>query len=172
MKLLRSLLVPAFAGAALFAPAVHAGLFEDEEARKAILDLRQRVEQQRQGAAGDTQRLTEENAQMRRSVLELQRQLVAAQLRCTSLELKMADLEKRLETTSALEPAEIRPATPAEMAYCGINLTKRSQALRLHRQGNAPETIARNLGVAKGEVNLMLKLHKIIVDTANEGKKV
>jgi tol-pal system protein YbgF len=75
MKLLRSLLVPAFAGAALFAPAVHAGLFEDEEARKAILDLRQRVEQQRQGAAGDTQRLTEENAQMRRSVLELQRQL-------------------------------------------------------------------------------------------------
>lgn len=75
MKTLRTLLAPAIAGAVLLAAPAHAGLFEDEEARKAILDLRQRVEQQRQGTATDTQRLIEENAQLRRSMLELQRQL-------------------------------------------------------------------------------------------------
>ena len=47
-----------------------AALFEDDEARRAILDLRQRVETMRE-------RSTEENAQLRRSMLELQNQLEA-----------------------------------------------------------------------------------------------
>ncbi len=46
----------------------HAALFEDDEARRAILDLRQRVEQMRTQNA-------DENAQLRRSVLELQNQI-------------------------------------------------------------------------------------------------
>ena len=49
-----------------------AALFEDDEARRAILDLRQRVEAMRQQAE---QRQGEENAQMRRSLLELQTQI-------------------------------------------------------------------------------------------------
>lgn len=51
-----------------------AALFEDDEARRAILDLRQRVEQMRQQYE---QRLVEDNAQLRRSVLELQSQIEA-----------------------------------------------------------------------------------------------
>ena len=47
-------------------------LFEDDEARRAILDLRQRVEAMRQQAE---QRQNEENAQLRRSLLELQTQI-------------------------------------------------------------------------------------------------
>lgn len=47
-----------------------AALFEDDEARRAILELRQRVETMRE-------RSTEENAQLRRSMLELQNQLEA-----------------------------------------------------------------------------------------------
>jgi tol-pal system protein YbgF len=47
-----------------------AALFEDDEARRAILDLRTRVETMRE-------RSTEENAQLRRSMLELQNQLEA-----------------------------------------------------------------------------------------------
>ncbi len=47
-----------------------AALFEDDEARRAILDLRQRVETMRE-------RSTEENAQLRRSMLELQNQIEA-----------------------------------------------------------------------------------------------
>ncbi|MEY4295901.1 MAG: hypothetical protein RLY82_1589 [Pseudomonadota bacterium] len=71
----------------------HAGLFDDEEARKAILDLRQKVEandqarvkeiqalqavqaQQNQVGQGVQQGLQEENAQLKRSMLALQNQL-------------------------------------------------------------------------------------------------
>lgn len=68
----------------------HAGLFDDEEARKAILDLRQRVEAGRQASESALQRLadtqresqneqlrrsTEESAQLRRALLDLQNQI-------------------------------------------------------------------------------------------------
>jgi tol-pal system protein YbgF len=49
----------------------HAGLFEDDEARKAILDLRQRVEQSNTVIKS----LGDENAQLRRSLLDLQGQI-------------------------------------------------------------------------------------------------
>ncbi len=60
-----------------------AGLFDDEEARKAILDLRQRVEALRQESdqklaeqtRRSVERSTEETSQMRRSLLELQGQI-------------------------------------------------------------------------------------------------
>jgi tol-pal system protein YbgF len=48
--------------------AAQAALFEDDEARRAILDLRQRLEQ-------TNKNLTEENAQLRRSLLDLQSQI-------------------------------------------------------------------------------------------------
>jgi tol-pal system protein YbgF len=49
-----------------------AALFEDDEARRAILDLRQRVETMRQQAE---QRQSDESAQLRRSMLDLQNQI-------------------------------------------------------------------------------------------------
>jgi tol-pal system protein YbgF len=65
-----------------------AGLFDDEEARRAILDLRQRVEALKQDKtdksdksetdrklAEEVQRSSEESAQLRRSILDLQNQL-------------------------------------------------------------------------------------------------
>ncbi len=55
------------------------GLFDDEEARKAILDLRQRAEAIRleadQKLVEQGRRTAEENAQVRRSLLELQGQI-------------------------------------------------------------------------------------------------
>ena len=49
----------------------HAALFEDDEARRAILDLRQRVEQSNTAIKS----LGDENAQLRRSLLDLQGQI-------------------------------------------------------------------------------------------------
>ena len=49
-----------------------AALFEDDEARRAILDLRQRVEAMR---LQSEQRQNDENAQLRRSLLDLQNQI-------------------------------------------------------------------------------------------------
>ncbi len=87
--------------------AAHAGLFDDEEARKAILELRQRVEAGRQASDAGLQRLqamieaqreaqrdtqsqqlqlsTEENAQLRRSLVELQNQIETLRSEITRL---------------------------------------------------------------------------------------
>ncbi|CAA2105468.1 tol-pal system protein YbgF [Variovorax paradoxus] len=70
----RAVLRGAALAAALLCASVgsQAALFEDDEARKAILDLRQRVEAMRQQT---DQRLTDENGQLRRSLLDLQNQI-------------------------------------------------------------------------------------------------
>ena len=60
---------PALAAAlACLSLGAHAALFEDDEARRAILDLRQRVETMRQQSE---QRASDESAQLRRSLLEI-----------------------------------------------------------------------------------------------------
>lgn len=50
----------------------HAGLFDDEEARKAILDLRQKVDAVDQTKSKDIQSLRDENTQLKRSLMDLQ----------------------------------------------------------------------------------------------------
>lgn len=78
--LARALSAALLAAAALAPLAGQAALFEDDEARRAILDLRQRVEAQRVAAERqfeDLRRTTEENGQLRRSLLELQTQIEA-----------------------------------------------------------------------------------------------
>lgn len=61
----------------------HAGLFDDEEARRAILELRQRIETLRQDtehkSADNARRSAEDLVQLRRSLLELQNQIETAQ---------------------------------------------------------------------------------------------
>lgn len=57
------------------AAVAQAALFEDDEARRAILDLRQRVEAMRTQGEASTQRLADENGQLRRSLVELQQQI-------------------------------------------------------------------------------------------------
>jgi hypothetical protein len=53
------------------------------------------------------------------------------------------------------------PAPPQS----GLNLTKRNQVLRMHRQGEAPRQIAGALGLPLNEVELLLKVHQIILET-------
>lgn len=72
--------------AGLWVGGAHAALFEDDEARKAILELRQKVEASRLVSDGQMQRMleaqnemlrksAEDNAQMRRALLDLQNQI-------------------------------------------------------------------------------------------------
>ncbi len=66
-------------GTSLFAPAASAGLFDDDEARRAILDLRQRIdqsaEQSRARQAESAAQLGAQLEQLRRSLLDLNNQL-------------------------------------------------------------------------------------------------
>lgn len=61
--------------ACLLALNANAALFDDDEARKAILDLRQKVEASQQRSSDDLRRVSDENAQLRRSVLDLSSQI-------------------------------------------------------------------------------------------------
>ena len=63
------------AAVCLFAFSAQAALFDDDEARRAILDLRQKVDASQQRSAEDIRRATEDNSQLRRSVLDLSNQI-------------------------------------------------------------------------------------------------
>ena len=71
----------ALAPAAMLAASLssaHAAIFEDGEARRAILEMRQRVDGlqlSQQRSAEEVRKLVEENAQLRRSLLDLQTQI-------------------------------------------------------------------------------------------------
>ena len=62
-------------GAALAAPAARAGLFDDDEARRAILDIRQRIEQNAERQRTGQQQLTDQIEQLKRGLLDLNNQL-------------------------------------------------------------------------------------------------
>lgn len=68
-----------FSLSSLFAVPARAGLFDDDEARRAILDLRQRIEAASATAERRTneesEKLRAENAQLRRGLLDLQNQI-------------------------------------------------------------------------------------------------
>lgn len=97
----RCALAAACAAASLVSVTAHAALFEDDEARRAILDLRQRIEQQRQSTTDQLQRANDDNANLRRSLLDLQNQIESlrqelARLRGQDEQLArdLADLQK------------------------------------------------------------------------------
>ena len=63
-----------------FVPAAQAALFEDDEARRAILELRQRMDalqQSSQRTGEDLRRTGDDGSQVRRSLLDLQTQIDA-----------------------------------------------------------------------------------------------
>ena len=82
-KMTRSLAV--FLLSALMVGSLHAALFEDDEARKAILDLRQRVETLRADTEKANQSVTQDSAGLGKSLLDLQRQLELMQADVASL---------------------------------------------------------------------------------------
>ncbi len=80
----------------------HAGIFEDDEARRAILDLRQKADASQQRFAEDIKKAGDDNAQLRRSVLDLANQIETlradlARLRGQDEQLarEVADMQRR-----------------------------------------------------------------------------
>jgi hypothetical protein len=61
------------------------------------------------------------------------------------------DLAQHAGSSPSLEPRR------------GLNLSRRSQALRMHRRGESAEQIASALGVSRQEIQLLLKVHQILV---------
>ena len=96
MKMLRvgfALLVCAFTWNA------HAALFEDDEARRAILDLRQKFDISQQRMAEDGQKANDDNAQLRRSLLDLSNQIEVLRSEMASLRGQNEQLSKSVADT-------------------------------------------------------------------------
>jgi len=109
---------------------VSAGLFDDEEARRAILDLRQRIETLRtesdQKMADEARRNAEDAAQLRRSLVEQQNQLEAsradtAKLRgqVEQLTRDLADVQRKQKDAAQNVDDRLRKFEPSKVSVDG-----------------------------------------------------
>ncbi len=81
----------------------------------------------------------------------------------------MLDFTLRLDAMNTrLHEAEERAGAPAAAtpARRSVNLSKRSQVIRLARRGEPPETIAATLSLPRREVELLLKVHQTAAASA------
>ena len=109
--------------------AASAALFEDDEARRAILELRQRVEAQRlagERQADDLRRAAEDNSQLRRSLLELQSQIEGLRgeiARMTGqneqLVRDVADIQRRQKDIAQGVDERLRKVEPSKVSVDG-----------------------------------------------------
>ncbi|HSW19721.1 MAG TPA: tol-pal system protein YbgF [Ramlibacter sp.] len=141
---------------ALAAPAARAALFEDDEARRAILELRQRVDQQRvqgeQRQAEELRRVTDESATLRRSMLDLQGQIEAlraeiARMRGADEQLArdIAELQRRQRDVTQGMEERLRRFEPVKVTVDGQEFaadpTEQREfeaALAVFRRGDFP----------------------------------
>lgn len=72
---------------------------------------------------------------------------------------RFEELEKKHQELAGQVQVFALPAQPKAL----INLTRRSQALQLHRQGEPPEQIAAALGLPRNEVDLLLKVNALVL---------
>ncbi len=76
-----------------------------------------------------------------------------------AVRVSLANLSQRLEETER-QTGLLAPPPPTRS---GFNLSKRSQAIRMSRRGETPSQIAAALELPLGEVDLLLKVHRIVV---------
>ena len=116
----------AAAAACLLAFNVQAALFEDDEARRAILDLRQKVDASQQRTADDLRRANDDNAQLRRSLLELSNQIEALRNEMASmrgqnerLARDVADIQRNQKDITQGVDERLRKFEPTKIAVDG-----------------------------------------------------
>jgi tol-pal system protein YbgF len=136
----------------LAAVSASAGLFDDEEARRAILDLRQRVDAVRLATEQGASRASEDGASLRRSLLDLQNQIETlraemAKLRGLNEQLArdVADVQRQQKDISQGVNERLRQFEPAKVAIDGREFMaepaeKRDfeAALAVFRKGDFP----------------------------------
>lgn len=126
--------------AATCAVSAQAGLFDDEEARRAILDLRQRIEAVRQEGErrkAETDRLNEDNALMRRSLLDLQAQIDGlkteqAKLQGANEQLArdLSESQRRLKDATQVVDERLRRFEPIKVTVDGVEFMAEPQEKR------------------------------------------
>jgi len=74
------------------------------------------------------------------------------------------------ELTERLRDAEERAGIPigAPSVKASLNLNKRTQVLRMSRRGERSENIAASLSLPRREVELLLKIHSLVLNSSVE----
>lgn len=123
-RIFRSFLSVAVLG--LMAMSANAALFDDDEARKAILDLRQKVDAQQLRNVEELKKTNEDNAQLRRSILELSNQIETlradiARLRGQDEQMarEVAELQRRQKDISQGVDERMRKFEPSKISVDG-----------------------------------------------------
>jgi hypothetical protein len=79
---------------------------------------------------------------------------------------KVEELRSALEAAAEVMKSAAAPAVaavvPGPLAVQGLDLTNRTKALRMARRGEAVGSIAGSLGVAQEEIELLLKLERLL----------
>lgn len=90
-----------------------------------------------------------------------------AAVREEASEAAMADLRRTIESLEArMEEVRLQAAPVSQIApRAGLNLGRRSQALRMHRRGDSADQIAAALEIPRQEVDLLLKVHRIVISS-------
>ncbi|WP_204246653.1 tol-pal system protein YbgF [Acidovorax carolinensis] len=110
-----------------FAATGHAALFEDDEARRAILELRQRVDALQQRSAEDIRKSGDDSSQLRRGLLDLQTQIEAlrveqAKLRGQNEQLlrDVGELQRRQKDIAQGVDERLRQFEPVKVTVDGL----------------------------------------------------
>ncbi len=94
---------------------------------------------------------------------EIEQRSKAGEERCEvileSLRATQSALEAELREIREQPSIAVSPISPKS----GLNLTTRSQALRMHRRGDPPDRIAEALDIPLQEVDLLVKVHRIVI---------
>jgi hypothetical protein len=109
-----------------------------------LLGLNQRVRELRARAVKQDKTLETETARLSAEIAELKGKIV--------------ELEQTDDSRSSVAVAASTAATGNS-----VNNTLRSKVLKMHRLGQSPDRIAGALRVPKGEVDLLVKVHKIVM---------
>jgi tol-pal system protein YbgF len=132
------------------AGSANAGIFEDEEARKAILELRQKVESFRkesdQKLVDQAKQHSDEISQLRRSLLELQNQLEVSNAELAKLRGQGEQLQRQhLDASKSLDE-RIRKVEPIKVSMDGLEFLAEAAekksfetALAVFRKGDFAE---------------------------------
>ena len=143
----------ALAAAALCVAALpaRAALFEDDEARRAILEMRQRVDSlqlSQQRVSEEMRRLADENSQLRRSLLDLQGQIETLRAEQSNLRGQneqllrdAAELQRRQKDIAQGVDARLKQFEPIKVTVDGQEFQKRDfeAALAVFRSGKFAE---------------------------------
>jgi hypothetical protein len=101
----------------------------------------------------EIQRASRLRSQDRRRVQTLQEALGEARAQVEHLSRNLHDVEAQTGMLVAPAPAK-----------SGMNLSKRTQVLRLHRAGQDNAGIAAALSLPRAEVDLLIKVHRLVLE--------